>query len=699
MNSNEEKNDVENEIKVEKNISDLKINLEDIDLSLNEFIKIDKKNNFEHFDSLIRLNQSFLKKIFNKIKQFFVEKDILSKIIIILNKIMKVIGKIVKKIINIIKWNKLFLTVNKYKNIYFKFYLFIISIFILLCFVFVCKLIIEYKVNSGYQNLIEIKNTRDEKVIKELVKKSIDDFRLAWVLFYPFSIIPTSKTELPKHIIYWWKQIAYTINNLIKVYNNVDKDIKKVGIKNIELTSILSESQNEVFSIESDLNKALSEYNSIKDLKQWPLNTKFEIWKKYLNNLEKYLLIIKNNYGTFLNILWDKKEKKYLVVFQNADEIRPTWWFMGSMGIISMYKWKITKFESKDVYAHEWNLKKEDYLKLRAPEWLNTITKILGLRDSNYSQNYDKSSENIRFFMEKIWYNLDWIVYINNTIIEDFLRLTWNISFTKIDENIRYNNFSAIMSLLVESKKFKNWSIGTPKQILFDFIEEFKARLIKDWNYLSYFKIMSDNIIKREIVVYSFSPKENKLLQDLNINGKIDYDSSLDFAYPVYTSISWNKSDRYMARKYEKEIKQNKDCSIETSLKLSLSHNLTLDDESELKDLIKKYEIKTPWTMYIQWTWRNRQYVRLLLPKNAIIKENKNYIVEETPSVKYVNFYMQTNRFETKSMIINYTLPNKDCKKYSFNLYKQAWVRKYDMVIRDDDVMIEKKNISNDFNY
>jgi hypothetical protein len=36
-------------------------------------------------------------------------------------------------------------------------------------------------------------------------------------------------------------------------------------------------------------------------------------------------------------------------------------------------------------------------------------------------------------------------------------------------------------------------------------------------------------------------------------------------------------------------------------LKISLTHNLTIQDENDLKDLIKKYEIKTPWTMYIQW--------------------------------------------------------------------------------------------------
>ena len=88
-----------------------------------------------------------------------------------------------------------------------------------------------------------------------------------------------------------------------------------------------------------------------------------------------------------------------------------------------------------------------------------------------------------------------------------------------------------------------------------------------------------------------------------------------------------------------------------------------------------------------------------MLPKNAIIEENRNYKIEETESVKYVNFYMQTNRFETKSTLIKYRLPNKECKKYSFNLYKQAGIRKYDVVLKDEDVVLEKKNISNDFSY
>jgi hypothetical protein len=67
--------------------------------------------------------------------------------------------------------------------------------------IFVSKIIVESKVNSGYQKLIDIKNTRDERIITDLVRQSIDDFRLASTLFHPYSFVPSEKIEIPNHII------------------------------------------------------------------------------------------------------------------------------------------------------------------------------------------------------------------------------------------------------------------------------------------------------------------------------------------------------------------------------------------------------------------------------------------------------------------------------------------------------------------
>lgn len=679
-----------------KNTNDIKSNLKDINLHKKLFIKL-YKNRTKNFDALSKSKYSFLPKSIVSEKETIdltwkenIKSSVLNNHISIKEDIKVKIKVIIVKLLR---------NIDKLTNTYSK-KLSVLAMFIIVFFWFILfsKFIIEFNVNSGYNKLIEIKN-EDTTNMSDLVESSINNFSIANAFFSPFIIIPSEKINTPKHIIDWWKNIAYTIKDLLEVYKQLDSQIKKYWIKNIELTSLLHENEESIKKINTDLINTVNEYNKIKDLNEPTLTEKFETWKNYLNTLSKYLNSISNNFQTFLNILWDKKEKKYLVVFQNADEIRPTWWFMWSMGIVYMYKWRITKFVKEDVYSYEWNLKKADYMRLKAPEWINKLTPILWLRDSNFSINLQNSSENIKFFLNKAWYDIDWIVYINNTLIEDFLKLTWNISFTKIWENIKSSNFSEIMSLLVESKKFKNWTLGTPKQILFDFIEEFKEKLIVDWNYLAYLKIILDNIEKREIMIYSFSPKENNLLSDLDLNWKINYDSTIDFAYPVYTSISWNKSDRYLTRSYTKEVKKSKDCSIDTNFKISLTHNLDIENETKLKEMVKKYEIKTPQTMYIQWMWDNWQYIKLLIPKNAIIKENKAFKIEETPSAKAISFYIKTKRFETKSVTINYKLENKSCEDYSFNLYKQAWIRKYNLIFKNDEASIERKNISKDFNF
>jgi len=97
-----------------------------------------------------------------------------------------------------------------------------------------------------------------------------------------------------------------------------------------------------------------------------------------------YLESFEKNYATFLDLLGHTKEKKYLVVFQNSDEIRPTGGFMGSMGVVSLFRGKVKSFEKNDVYAYEWNLKRQNLEKIPAPEGINKLTDSFGLRDSNY---------------------------------------------------------------------------------------------------------------------------------------------------------------------------------------------------------------------------------------------------------------------------------------------------------------------------
>jgi hypothetical protein len=55
-------------------------------------------------------------------------------------------------------------------------------------------------------------------------------------------------------------------------------------------------------------------------------------------------------------------------------------------------------------------------------------------------------------------------------------------------------------------------------------------------------------------MIYSFHSDENSLLWKLNLNGELAFHKTLDFAYPVYTSLSGNKSGRYIKTEYKKSV-------------------------------------------------------------------------------------------------------------------------------------------------
>jgi hypothetical protein len=71
------------------------------------------------------------------------------------------------------------------------------------------------------------------------------------------------------------------------------------------------------------------------------------------------------------------------------------------------------------------------------------------------------------------------------------------------------------MSVMVEAKTFKQGTLGTPKQILFDFMEVFTQKLISDANYFDYLQTLMHDVESRDIMMWSFNERGNDFLTSL----------------------------------------------------------------------------------------------------------------------------------------------------------------------------------------
>lgn len=132
---------------------------------------------------------------------------------------------------------------------------------------------------------------------------------------------------------------------------------------------------------------------------------------------------------------------------------------MGSMALVEIFRGRIQLFQTKDVYAIEWDLKSADYERLPAPKGINELTENFGLRDANYYANLKDSSNAINFFMQEAGIELDGIAYINQNSLIHLLEAVGSVYFPELETEINAENFSRVMSLMVESKNFQEGTL------------------------------------------------------------------------------------------------------------------------------------------------------------------------------------------------------------------------------------------------
>ena len=644
----------------------------DINLLWRKFVKV-LKNKTKNFDSFIRNKK--LKDI-NLIKNY---------------KLIEIFSKILKKE-NIFK-EKIFFRKSFFNKI-------IIVFLWVFLFYLIDGILIQVFVRSWYNNIISIVNsTNDFNKIKSLSSKAKNDFIISDFLFKPFLLIPNHNISDIYYIIKWWKTISFLLYDFTKYNIKISNNLEGEQLHNVYLTNLLKNSKNNLENFSNWLYNSLNYYNKVWNLSNANFQDNFDYIKKQLLFWYNFINTINRNFEIFLNIFWDTEEKRYLILLQNNDEIRPTWGFIWSLWIITIYKWQIKDFKKSDIYEYEWEINKVYENKIIAPIWINKISTNLWLRDANFEIDFNESSSNIKLFTDKIDKDIDWIIYINQNIVLDLLKEVWDINFEKIWAIINEDNFSQILSTLVEAKTFKVWTLSSPKKILFDFTDIFIDILKEKKLYMKYMKILYEHIISRDIVITSFHSQDNSLLWKLWLDWTINYSKTLDFSYPVYTSIWWWKTDRYMDRKYIKTININADCSIDTTLNISQTHTFTQALENDQIKLMNKYNINDNNILFIQWKAENKQFIQVVLPKNSIINKKEFFDIREKNNTKIIQFYTTTRRLESINHTIEYSLPNPECTPYDFKFYKQPWIRYYDLNIKLNNN--EEKNIwlKNDFYY
>lgn len=148
------------------------------------------------------------------------------------------------------------------------------------------------------------------------------------------------------------------------------------------------------------------------------------------------------------------------------------------------------------------------------------------------------------------------------------------------------------------------------------------------------------------------------------------YSCPRNWVYPILTSVSGNKSDRFIKRQYTAETHRVAACQYENKLTLTHTHTYTQADtekENTYLDLAGLQDPKARQALLaVEGNGKNRTYMRLYVPKGSTLTGSSIGVESiEKPDATVFTWTFETPVGSESSKTIRYVTDIPDCQSFS----------------------------------
>jgi hypothetical protein len=197
----------------------------------------------------------------------------------------------------------------------------------------------------------------------------------------------------------------------------------------------------------------------------------------------------------------------------------------------------------------------------------------------------------VNFFYEKAGGgSIDTLIAINQGFVIDLLKKYGSVHLKEINADVTADNFSELMSVLVENKLGAKIS---PKDILFRFTEELEKNLMEKKDFIGYVDLFLKEIDDGEVLVASRDDTIKNFITANTTQEKWKTNTG-NWFYPIFTSLSGNKSDRYVKRTFETESLSLSGCLVQNTIHLSSTHPFGDTERVQIRQLFAQAGITDP---------------------------------------------------------------------------------------------------------
>jgi hypothetical protein len=307
------------------------------------------------------------------------------------------------------------------------------------------------------------------------------------------------------------------------------------------------------------------------------------------------------------------RPRRYLVLFSNSSELRPTGGFPGSYGLLTFENGRVKDFRADDIYNPDGQIKDL----IVPPIQLQHITPGWGMRDAAWWVDFPTSAKKVMSYWQRGGgAAVDGVITIKPDMLAGILKITGPVSLPKYDTLLSADNVLATLQAEVENTESPH-----PKQIIVDLAPVIMQRLsaapASQW--VALLGLFKGGLDARDIMMYFDDDAMQKYVVSEGFDGGVKQTDS-DYLMVDISNIKGAKSDAVTdtAVKLESWLESG-----------AMVHRLTLT---------RRHNGGT--SEYGFYNKPNHSWIRVLVPAGAVLRGIKG---NGTPSYRPLMDYSKVN--------------------------------------------------------
>lgn len=391
--------------------------------------------------------------------------------------------------------------------------------------------------------------------------------------------------------------------------------------------------------------------------------------------------------------------RRYLIMAQNEDELRPSGGFITGAGLLTIDGGRIQEIAFQDAnFVNDWNAK--PYAPPPSPLYDFMGLDMFLFRDANFWPDFPASAQKalaLYSYGQDIA-EPDGVIAIDQHFMKLLVEATGPIPIPDSGDVINRDNIIDTMRGardIKEGQTLGEWILNR-KAFLGVFANAIRNRIEQDFGSMDpvfLVRNMVTAVNEKHLQLYMKDEAITAVLRDLNWTGSLPQPNGRDFLMAVDTNMGYNKVNVYISRSQRVDVAVQPDGSSHNTITLSYRNSVPADNAPCYQSVNEEYSNAEAYLAVADQCYWN--YLRLYVPGGAQLTQATRHFIpgntllsgqdwqgQATAAAEFAGLttfanFMLLNKGGTADSSYSYAVPNvvqtvNGQQQYRLDVWKQA---------------------------